>query len=332
MKLVTFQAPAGARIGTVDVKRDLIVDLQAANAAFHGGPSPSFADMLTLIDSGDDGLVQAAALSAKVLDGDVTAAQLPYRSTRLLAPLPEPRQMRDCLAFELHYAQARRQALRVRAATYPDPAAAERELQGSDEFRIPPVWYEQPVYYKCNRFSVIGPEADILWPSYSKFVDYELEYGIVIGKRGKNIMQADAKAHIFGFCIFNDVSARDAQYKEYPARLGPAKGKDFDTGNVLGPWLVTTDEIADPYALTMLARINGEEWSRGFSGDIHHRFEAIIEHISREETLHPGEFIGSGTVGNGCGLELNRRLKPGDVIELEVEGLGVLRNRIVAPQ
>src|SRR5664280_1721992 len=119
------------------------------------------------------------------------------------------------------------------------------------------------------------------------------------------------------------------RYKEYPARLGPAKGKDFDTGNVLGPWLVTADEIPDPYNLCMIARVNGQEWSRGNSAQMHHKFEDILVHASREETLHPGEFFGSGTVGNGCGLELGRFLKPGDIVELEVEGLGVLRNAMV---
>ena len=140
-----------------------------------------------------------------------------------------------------------------------------------------------------------------------------------------------AREHIAGYTVFNDFSARDAQMREMAGRLGPAKGKDFDTGNAMGPFLVTTDEVPDPYALTMVARVNGEEWSRGRSGEMHHRFEDIIAHVSRDETLHPGEFIGSGTVGNGCGLELDRWIAPGDVVELEVEGLGVLRNRVVKP-
>jgi 2-keto-4-pentenoate hydratase/2-oxohepta-3-ene-1,7-dioic acid hydratase in catechol pathway len=114
-------------------------------------------------------------------------------------------------------------------------------------------------------------------------------------------------------------------------RLGPSKGKDFDTGNAMGPYLVTPDEVPDPYNLTMVARVNGEEWSRGNSREMYHRFEAIIDHVSRDETLHPGEFIGSGTFGNGCGMELDRWLKPGDVVQLEAEHLGTLRNRVVRP-
>jgi 2-keto-4-pentenoate hydratase/2-oxohepta-3-ene-1,7-dioic acid hydratase in catechol pathway len=112
-------------------------------------------------------------------------------------------------------------------------------------------------------------------------------------------------------------------------RLGPAKGKDFDTANVMGPCLVTSDEIPDPYNLTMIARVNGEEWGRGNSGSMYWKFEDLISYISRSETLYPGEFLGSGTVGNGCGLEHLRFIKPGDVIELEVERIGVLRNRVV---
>ena len=125
------------------------------------------------------------------------------------------------------------------------------------------------------------------------------------------------------------MSARDAQMAEMLGQLGPAKGKDFDTGNVLGPWLVTADEVPDPYALTMIARINGVECSRGFSGDMRFQFEDFIVHASMDEQLRAGEFMGSGTVGGGCGLEIGRFLEPGDVIELEVSGLGVMTNRLV---
>jgi len=108
----------------------------------------------------------------------------------------------------------------------------------------------------------------------------------------------------------------------------PAKGKDFDTGNAMGPWLVTPEEIVNPHNLTMVARVNGQEWSRGNTRDMHFSFEEIIAYISKDETLYPGDFIGGGTVGNGCGLELNRWLKLGDKVELEIEGLGILTNTI----
>jgi 2-keto-4-pentenoate hydratase/2-oxohepta-3-ene-1,7-dioic acid hydratase in catechol pathway len=167
------------------------------------------------------------------------------------------------------------------------------------------------------------------WPSYTERLDYELEFGCYIAKRGKDIPRSRAREHIFGYTIFNDFSARDEQTREMAGQLGPGKGKDFDNGNAMGPCLVTADEIGDPYRLEMIARVNGEEWGRGNSRDMHWKFEDCIAHASRSETLHPGEFFGSGTVGNGCGLEQLRFLKPGDLVELEVEGIGILRNRVV---
>jgi 2-keto-4-pentenoate hydratase/2-oxohepta-3-ene-1,7-dioic acid hydratase in catechol pathway len=235
--------------------------------------------------------------------------------------VPEPRQMRDFLIFEQHIRQARATRNRLTANGLPtDPAQIE----------LPRVWYEEPIYYKCNRFSVVGTGVDVVMPGYTHQFDYELEFGFFLGRRGKNIRREDARSHIFGYCIFNDFSARDQQTREMQGMLGPTKGKDFDTGNAMGPWLATADEIPDPYSLTMVARVNGEERSRGMSGTMHHKFEDILAHVSKDETVYPGEFFGSGTVGNGSGMEFGRFLKPGDVIELEIDGLGVLRNRVVA--
>lgn len=307
MKLVTFETGGARHIGALLQGEREAVDLTAAEAA------PYFRDMLALIDGG------AAALdhARRLLQRPPKSVKL--ADVRLLAPVPEPRQMRDFLVFEQHIRNARAITPTFRGGERLDPAKVE----------IPKVWYEQPIYYKCNRFSVIGTGADVLWPRYAERLDYELEFGIFLGKTGKNISREAARSHIFGFCIFNDVSARDAQMREMQGQLGPAKGKDFDTGNILGPWLTTADEVPNPYGLTMVARINGEEWSRGNSGKMQHKFEDMIAHVSRDETLHAGEFFGSGTVGNGCGLEQGRFLKPGDTVELEVEGLGLLRNRIV---
>jgi len=307
MKLVTFETGGSRHIGALLPGEREAVDFTAADAA------PHFRDMLALIDGGAAALGEARRLLQNPPN------RVALASVRLLAPVPEPRQMRDCLVFEKHIRQARAATPAMRGGQRLDPATVE----------IPKVWYEQPIYYKCNRFSVIGTGQDILWPRYCKLLDYELEFGAFIGRGGKNIARQEARGHIFGYCIFNDVSARDAQMREMAGQLGPAKGKDFDTGNVMGPWLVTADEIADPYTLTMVARVNGEEWSRGNSGTMHHKFEDIIAHVSADETLHAGEFLGSGTVGGGCGLELGRFLKPNDVVELEVQGLGVLRNRVV---
>lgn len=224
---------------------------------------------------------------------------------RLLAPVPRPNSMRDCLAFEEHL---------------------KNSMPGRE---IPQAWYEIPCYYKGNPDTVQGTGADVEWPSYTEMLDYELEFAAVIGKEGRDITPEDAWGHIAGYTIFNDVSARDIQMKEMTLQLGPAKGKDMDGGNILGPYLVTADEWDPRDGHTMLARVNGEEWSRGSTDAMYHDFGKIVSYISMGETLHVGDVIGSGTVGTGCGLELRKFPKPGDVIELEIEGLGVLRNRFV---
>jgi 2-keto-4-pentenoate hydratase/2-oxohepta-3-ene-1,7-dioic acid hydratase in catechol pathway len=241
-----------------------------------------------------------------------------------------PPQMRDCLCFELHLKQAFASARKITAMQGPDPEQALAEIERSGPPPAPAIFYKQPIYYKANRFAVIGTDEEVVWPAYSKFLDFELEFGVFMKDKVTDAPKEGALKHVFGYTIFNDMSARDAQALEMEGRLGPAKGKDFDTGNPMGPCLVTADEISDPYNLTMIARVNGEEWGRGSSSTMYWRFEDLISYISRSETLYPGEFLGSGTVGNGCGLEHMRFIKPGDVIELEVERIGVLRNRVVA--
>ncbi len=309
MKLATFTtAPDGPLLGVVDDAGG-VVALQAAHERLRGGRSARLESMLALIGGG----AETVALAAQLAREAPADCHHELGTVRLAAPLAEPPQIRDFLCFEEHLRNSFAQAAKL--------TGQERE--------IPAVWYEQPIYYKANRFSVNGPEADVVWPSYSQVMDYELELACVIGKGGRNIAREDAAGHIFGFTIFNDASARDAQMIEMAGQLGPAKGKDFDTGNVFGPWIVTPDELGDPYALEMVARVNGEEWSRGNSASMHHRFEDLIAFVSRSETLHPGEILGSGTVGTGCGLEQGRFLSDGDVVELEVERIGVLRNRFV---
>jgi 2-keto-4-pentenoate hydratase/2-oxohepta-3-ene-1,7-dioic acid hydratase in catechol pathway len=268
--------------------------------------------MLALIEAGDEGL-QAARHSA--MEAEVVS----LADVRLRAPLPVPVQMRDALCFEEHLRQAR-------ANRYLFDPRAPRATPA--EVEVPQVWYDQPIYYKCNRFSVSGPEDEILWPRGETRLDYELELGAIIGTGGGDIPASRAVDHIFGFVVFNDFSARDHQIAEMAGGLGPAKGKDFRTANAIGPCIVARDELGDGAGLRMRARVNGETWSDGNSSSMHHGFARIIEHVSRDEFLHPGEFIGSGTVGGGCGLELNRFLNPGDVVELEIEGIGVLRNTI----
>jgi 2-keto-4-pentenoate hydratase/2-oxohepta-3-ene-1,7-dioic acid hydratase in catechol pathway len=196
---------------------------------------------------------------------------------------------------------------------------------------IPAVWYDRPVYYKGNCFSVVGTGAEVHWPKRSRIVDFELEVALVTGRQGKDITENDALDHVFGYMVFNDFSARDLQYEEIHGSLGPAKGKDFDTGNAMGPWLVTADEVGDPQQLDMAVRVNGELWGSGNSSEMHHGFRRLVSYASQDETLYPGEVLGSGTLGGGCGNERGRFLQHDDVVEMTVQGLGTLRNRIVAP-
>jgi 2-keto-4-pentenoate hydratase/2-oxohepta-3-ene-1,7-dioic acid hydratase in catechol pathway len=235
--------------------------------------------------------------------------------------------MRDGMSFPLHIRQAPRGQLKLAARANNDIAELER-LNAEPLPELPEVYRRQPIYYITNRFSVRGTDTTVKWPRYSRVMDYELEFGIVTQNKGANIPASKAKDHIFGYTIFNDFSARDAQRIEMEGRLGPAKGKSFDGGNVLGPWIVTPDEIGDPYRLKMEVRVNGKMRSQGTSEGMLFSFEEIIEHVTKDETLMPGEFIGSGTVGNGCGLELGWYLEHGDTVELEVEKIGVLKNRV----
>lgn len=250
---------------------------------------------------------------------------------RLRAPIPEPPSVRDFYAFEQHVKTAR----------------AKRNLG------MIPEWYEIPVFYFSNPAAINGPDDVIAYPKGTHRLDYELEIACVIGKWGKDIPVEEAANYIAGYTIMNDWSARDLQRKEMLMSLGPAKGKDFATS--LGPWLVTPDELAgkrsgsgatERYDLTMLARVNGQELSRGSFKDIYYSFPQLIAHASTNTWLKPGDVIGSGTVGTGCLLELTpppdaptapgspisreqlRWLQRGDSVEMEIEGLGILRNTI----
>jgi fumarylacetoacetate (FAA) hydrolase len=218
---------------------------------------------------------------------------------RLLAPVPRPPSVRDAYAFEEHVKNAARVSGRP---------------------GVPDEWYELPVFYFSNPAAIYGPGDEIPFPAGSEELDYELEVAAVIGADGA----------IGGFTVMNDWSARDLQRKEMKVGLGPAKGKDFATS--LGPVVVTPDELGD-LRLEMVARVNGEERSRGNMGDMYHSWDAIIERAAANTQLVPGEVIGSGTVGSGCILEHGdgRWLQPGDVVELEIEGIGVLRN-VVGPK
>jgi 2-keto-4-pentenoate hydratase/2-oxohepta-3-ene-1,7-dioic acid hydratase in catechol pathway len=226
---------------------------------------------------------------------------------RILSPIDGPPSLRDFLAFENHV-----------------KAGAER--RGTD---VPNYWYEAPVYYKGNHRSVIGPEDVCLWPHYTRHMDFELELALIVGVRGRDVQRDQAERHIFGFTVMNDFSARDIQSREVSAWLGPAKGKDFATA--LGPCIVTADEVGSEPDLEMICRVDGNEWGRARSSEMHWSWGEILAHVSDSEDVHPGDVLGSGTPGGCCGLDLGRRLQPGAVVELEIERIGVLRNRIGIP-
>jgi len=243
---------------------------------------------------------------------------------KLRAPLPIPAQIRDFMCFPTHIRQSPVgvKKLEARLAGLPVPDVSPRA-------EVPSIYQKQPAFFFSNRFNVVGHDEEIAWPRYSNYMDFELEVGAIIGRDGKNIAPEEADDFIFGYTIYNDFSARDTQVVEMQTRLGPSKGKSFDTGNALGPWIVTRDELPDLNGLTVTARVNGEIWGSATLQGMLHSFPEIIAFVSRDETLRAGEILGSGTVGNCCGLEHDRYLKDGDLVELSVEGIGTLRNRLV---
>lgn len=213
---------------------------------------------------------------------------------------------------------------------YRDFYAHEKHVKKGFEKRnepIPPAWYEIPAYYKGATAGFIGPNENILWPTYTNILDYELEMAMVVCRDGKNIKEKNANDFIFGFTILNDISARDIQKKEMAIRLGPAKGKDFCS--ILGPVIVTYDEFdyKEPNLL-MTAKINGSLWSSGYSGDSHFSWAQMISHVAQDEWIIAGDVFGSGTVGTGCGLELDKWIQPNDILELEIERIGKLINTV----
>lgn len=191
---------------------------------------------------------------------------------------------------------------------------------------IVPEWYEIPAYYNSNATSFIGHGMTAHFPPGEERMDFECELACVIGRPIRNATVETARAAIAGYTILNDLSARARQTKAMPINMGPAPGKDF--ASALGPYLVTPDEIPDLDAVAMRAFVNGEQWTDGRYGTVKHRFEAMIAFASSARTLYPGDVLGSGTVGGGCGAELKRFLKPGDVVRMEFDGMGALENSV----
>lgn len=316
MKLVTFECltPLGARRRTGALQSDCIVDLCLAREALlaaRGHPVPAReaavqtpAEMIALLELGSYGLDAARDAVEHALDDGVeeigeARVRHPLDEVRLLAPLPRPNSLRDFMVVEEHV----RGALR----------------------NVPEEWFNLPVYYRGNVDEIYGPDDLVPWPAYTDKLDYELEIAAVIGSTGRRIAADRAVEHIAGYTIYNDWSARDIQMREMSVGIGPGMGKDF--GSSIGPCIATPDEFDRDRAL-LEARVDAETWSTGTLGHMHFSFEEIIAWISQEQTLHPGDLLGSGTVGRGCGLELDRWLTEGCTVELSAEGIGVLRNTV----
>ena len=297
MKLVTFITPAGQMRAGV-LRDSAIVTLEY----------PTVLEMLR------DPSGLARAQEAR----EIGRETYPLDQTRLKSPIPVPPTLRDFYAFEQH----------VRAARFKRNA------------EMIPEWYEIPTFYFSNTSEIYGHDEAVPYPVGSNELDIELEIACVIGREGKNIPVDEAAAYIAGYTIMNDWSARDFQRLDMKLNLGPGKGKDFATS--LGPWLVTPDELetrktgsgaSERYDMTMLARVDGQEISRGNFKDIYYSFPQMIAYASRNVRLRVGDVLGSGTVGTGCLLEIGTGVHPwfrqGEVIELEIDGIGVLRNTIV---
>ena len=328
MKLVTFRTPDrathagvvfGERVFSLDYPTvlELLRDPEGLAKA-HNVLRESGKEYIQNEPDSPAPLAEAAlSLVSKVIH-ERRAAEYTLHELVLLPPIPDPPSVRDFYAFEQHVKTVR----------------AKRGLE------MIPDWYEIPTFYFSNNSEIYGHDEPIPYPVGSNELDIELEIACVIGHEGKDIPVEEAADYIAGYTIMNDWSARDFQFKEMKLNLGPAKGKDFATS--IGPWLVTPDELAsrrqesgagERYDMTMIARVNGKEISRGNFNQIYYSFPQMIAYASRNTRLRAGDVLGSGTVGTGCireiGIEVQPWLQGGDVVELEIEGIGVLRNRIV---
>jgi 2-keto-4-pentenoate hydratase/2-oxohepta-3-ene-1,7-dioic acid hydratase in catechol pathway len=301
------------RVVAVDLERDVAIDVQRAEQVRlqRSGSTARAARRLAaaripaslaegLGYAGYADVVREAAAADPPDDAVIALADVHW-----LAAIDPPR-YRDFMSFEQHHLSV-------------------RHVLGRD---VPAVTYELPTYYKGGHFGLIGHGEPMPWPGYSDWMDYELELGLVVGRGGADLAPGDAERCLFGVTLLNDFSARDRQFHENRGNLGPAKGKDFATA--VGPWITTADEV-DLLRVELTARVNGEEWARGVSGSAMWSAGELLAYLSTAEPLVPGELVGTGTLGGGCGLEVGRRLVPGDVVELEGAGLGVLRTPLGRP-
>jgi 2-keto-4-pentenoate hydratase/2-oxohepta-3-ene-1,7-dioic acid hydratase in catechol pathway len=303
VRIVRYQAGDRARVGYLDGER--IIPVSDAGAA----PAATAVVLdLAMAVADDPALVPPPA-----------GEPVPLAGARLLAPVAAPPSVRDFYAFEQHARIAR--------------AGRGQELPGD--------WYELPVFYFSNPHAVLGPGVPVAAPPRSRELDYELEVALVLGRGGRDVRPEEVDRMVAGFTVMNDWSARDVQRRELRLSMGPVKGKDFATS--LGPWLVTRDEFApqglrEVPAATMTARVNGVEYSRADLDTLWWSFAEMVVYAAEAAAVGAGDVLGSGTCPTGCILELSLvhgaerypYLAPGDQVELEVDGLGVLANPVVA--
>lgn len=321
MKLVTYSRQGKEQLAfLIDNK---LYDTNAANAAL---PST----MMELLKDWEAKADIARSTEADIKSGKISVEGIAFETATVLAPVPNPTSCRDGYAFRQHVAAARRN----------------RKVDMIAEFD------QYPIFYFTNHNAIQGPGEIPCMPDHFQKLDFELEAAVVLSKKGRNIKAEEADQYIAGYMIMNDMSARTLQMEEMLLNLGPAKGKDFST--VIGPMLVTPDEleaykvpakpnhVGNSYKLGMKCWVNGVLVSEGNMADMDWTFAEIVERCAYGADILPGDVIGSGTVGTGCFLELNgtgllndpnykvQWLQPGDVVEMEIEGLGKLKNTIVA--
>jgi len=262
-------------------------------------------DMLGVLQSGDEGLNMIRRVVEWAGKNRDIASLRRLSDVKLKAPLTRANMLRDFLAFRGH-------------------VEASSRRMGT---RIPEEWYRVPTYYKGDPAIFYGHLEDIPWPSYAKSLDFELEVAAIIYKKGRNVSKDRAYDFIVGYTIFNDFSIRELEAVELKLLLGPGKSKDFANG--LGPWIVTRDELPDIKGLRVYAKVNGETWCDTKIEDMQWDFGDMISYASMDEYIRPGDVFGSGTVTGCTGLDIGKALKPDDVVELYVEGIGTLVNRII---
>ena len=321
MKLVTYSKNGNQQLAFYI--GDALYDTTAANAQLPG-------TMAQLLNTWEQSIDAMRSTEAEIKSGKATVQGAPYKGANILAPVPNPTSCRDGYAFRQHVAAARRN----------------RKVDMIAEFD------QYPIFYFTNHNAIQGPGPIPCMPDHFKRLDFELEAAVVLCKKGRNVKAADADQYIGGYMIMNDMSARTLQMEEMLLNLGPAKGKDFST--VIGPMLVTPDELeqykvpakpghtGNAYNLRMVCTVNGVQVSEGNMADMDWTFAEIIERCAYGADILPGDVIGSGTVGTGCFLELNgtgkltnpdykeQWLQDGDVVNMEIDGLGFLSNTIVA--